>query len=385
MTRGRDLQYRIITDLSEFVTDSAVRKLEDLADASTDTDRELENTSRTARDAADDLDRLGRTSRDLEDDLDKSGKAARDLADDVDTAADQIDDSFDAIDRSARTNLRRGLADHADGAKRSLKEVGGEAADVAREMGSSFDGSAESVAGAFQDLAANAGSWLGPIGIAAGAAAATGIGLIRAEQEKLSELTKDLVEEMLEAGGKLTDAIIDARVENLASEDPAGFVELRDQADRLGISFRDLARAKAGDGEAAERLMGQIDTLRGTIITADDANRVWADGSGAADLELLKLERTLQTTATAYGLATEATQAVTEATGEAARGAGIAGGAWDDLRGNMRTPITAKVNVSAPSSGELQAIRQRMANAIGSITVPINGSVSTAGGLRARW
>jgi hypothetical protein len=190
---------------------------------------------------------------------------------------------------------------------------------------------------------------------------------------------------MIEAGGRLTDAVIDERVRSMASEDPQRFVELREQADRLGLSFRDLARAKAGDGEAAAALMAQVDALSGTIENADDANRVWADGTGAASLELLGLKRELETTSAAYGLATEATsaaQAATRAAGEEAAGAREE---WDELRTSLREPAVARITVDEPSPGDLAAIRARIARGIGNIVVPVTGfTPRPIGGQRAR-
>lgn len=345
MTRGRDLEFNIIANDSQFDLDDAARGLEDLGRAAVDAGRDLERLDQN--------------------DLDQLGDAARDAARDVDGA-------MDTIARASRTTAGK-LDDSTGKMRRSLDDVSTEANDTSREMAASFDGSADSVFDAFQELGANAGEAFGPVGAAIGVAAAAGIGIIRAEAEKLRELAGDLVDDMLEAGGRLTDEAVTARITATASEDPEAYVKLKRIVEGLTLSWEDFARAKAGDAEAAERSLQAIADLS-TELTDNAAAAGSASGEMYAQQTTLNdLAGQISTTAEAYRIAKEAIDATGQATKTAAErtaeSARAADGSWGALRDSMGTPINAKVNVSAPSAAQLAAVRAGIVNGIGPVTV----------------
>lgn len=367
---GRELRYEIVTDTSGFDTDQVERSLDDLGSTSQDTERALSDIS-------DELDEFGRRVQDASRQVDDGqrevrdfGEEVRDAGREVDRAADDIDDSFSKIERSAKANLGD-IDRHTGRAKEGLNEVGDEASQVAREMGSSFDGSAESIGDAIQDLAANAGNWLGPIGVAAGAAAATGIGLIRAKQEELKQMTEEFVDAMLEAGGRLDSAAVDDRIRQTARENGKELVELQELADRTSLSYVDLARAMHGDPDAMRRAAQAIAELRGEINQNVDANSVWVDSNASLDVDLVELERKLGAVDQAYGLAAQATSAATDALSENRGEVSRTQEEWEILRGDLRQPINGKVNIDAPSAADLAAMRARIQRGLGTIVVPV--------------
>lgn len=382
--RGRDLKVSILSDADQFDVDQPARDLDKLAERAEDADKALTRLG-------DGLDDSARKMRDLGDDTDQGGRGVRDLGDDAKDTARKVDNAFEAIARSSRQNLRNKLDDDTDKAAASLHEVRDEANDTAREMGASFDGSAGSVLDAFQELGANAGQAFGPIGIAAGAAAAVGVGLIRAEAEKLQELAGEMTEAMIEAGGRLSEEFIDQKLQDMASD--GTLVKLQEQAADLGLSFEDLARAKAGDGEAADRLMDQIADLSSKISENAAANGVASGEMYAQQTALGQLAKEVGTTAKAHDLAARAAGAYADAARTAGAdtqsSAHVTGAAWDDLRSNLGKPITAKVAVSAPSPAEIAATRATLQNFFTSnpLTVNVNpkpGQGQGYGVVRAR-
>ena len=345
-SRNRDLTFSLLSDANAFDLAAPARELEDLSDTAKDTARGLDDLERDARRV------------DLEGTLGRDAKAA----------AGKVDDAFDTIARASRKSARK-VDDDTDDMKRSVGDVGDEAKSTATEMAASFSGAGDDVVGAFQELGANAGAAFGPIGVAAGVAASVGLGLIRAESEKLKEMTSELVQDMIDAGGKLNDAAIDARVQQMATDDPANFIKFNEQAKAAGINIRDVARARAGDVAAIERVR---DAIEKQIIKQREAS----EGSYVAQrgpiggLQDLRQELNLTTKATV--LAQEAVATATSATTESVlQSTSTAGGAWDDLSGRMRDPITGKIRIRRPSNSEYRKVRQDLNDGIGPIIVDV--------------
>lgn len=342
----RDIEYRILTTLEDAALREGTRALEDLGTAGDDTARQLDDTARG-------FDQVGSSAEDMRRDLDR------------------VDDGFDTVARASRTSAST-VDRSTDDMRRSVRDVGSEAGDTAREMGASFSGGADDALDAFQELGANAGTAFGPVGVAAGVAASVGIGLIRAEAEKLKELARDLTQEMIDAGGRLTEAAISNRVQTMAAEDPGDFTRYNDAAVRLGISIRDVARARAGDAEAAERVRDAV----GKLITKQ---REEADAAGDQIAQrkvnlggLDGLLEELSTTSKAMEIASEAAGAAMTASAEESTTAiGTVNESWDTLRGSMYDPITGKVTVEAPSAQRLANIRYAMQQGIGPIVVDV--------------
>lgn len=346
--RGRDLTFSILSDTAKL----------DLAGPAQD----LDDLGRAAGEAGRDLERL--------DDVVQGSKVER-LGDDAKATARKVDDAFDAIARSSRKGARK-VDDDTDTMRRSFGDVRDEAADTGREMAASFSGSSDDIFDAFQELGANAGTAFGPVGIAAGVAAAAGVGLIRAEQEKLREMTSDLVQEMIEAGGQLTEAAITSRINTMAAEDPKGLTKYNAAALEAGITIRDLTRARAGDGEAAARVIEKLDEL-------DKAQRDEAKAAGGAIAQRTRSSEALAGLRAELGLTAEATEAAEAAVATATTASSSTvqtaatetGAAWDDLRANLGKPIKARVVADRPSPSEIAAVVGYIKSRIGTIVVPL--------------
>lgn len=240
-------------------------------------------------DALDDVDRAGQqTSDELVDGLQDVGREARDTGDELDRqitdgareaegAGDRLErrfrDSLQAVQKESKStgdDLGKHVSDGARKAEDGVSELKDEANSTAREAAASFDGSAESIGDAFQEVAANAFSGFGPAGAAAGLAAAVGLGVVTAQIQKAKEEAQEAAEEvaamtgaMIEAGSvDLPGDAVNAKLEEFATNTEDGATKLTDLADaarRAGLDVGDYARAIAGDAEAAARLYDTID------------------------------------------------------------------------------------------------------------------------------
>lgn len=212
--------------------------------------------------------------------------ALKDVAKDGDKAGDQLEDALkgsqsetqkldksqkelaDTIRKSGKAGKDSGtdFKEGTDKAKEGIDEVGREAQSTAKESAASFDGSAESIGQAFQEVAANAFAGFGPAGMLAGVAAAAGIGVVfskmeegtektAAFKERVGELTQELIDSGDQAGPSL-DYIVD-RLKDLASETDDAETSLQDLYDvskKSGSSFEDLAQAYAGNVDGLKDL-----------------------------------------------------------------------------------------------------------------------------------
>lgn len=346
--RARDLTFSILSDTNKFSTDAPAADLEDLASSADTAGAQLDDLER-ARERLD-LDRLG--------------------TDATDTAR-KVDNAFDKMSRASQTSTRK-IDDDADETKRSLRDVGSEAGDSAREMSASFSGGADDVLGTFQEIAGNAGAAFGPIGLAAGVAMGVGIGLITAQAQKLKDLASSLVQDMIDAGGKLDTAAIDARVKTMAADDPMGFVKYNEQAKKFGISIRDVARARAGDADAIERIRDRLDEVREKEYDAAKAagNTVAQRNSATSALGSLMSELGLVTEAAA--IAEDAVSTATATNGENLETyARTAKGNWDDLRSSLKDPVRATVKFSMPTRSTFISARADLTRGIGTLVIPV--------------
>lgn len=303
--------------------------------------------------------------------MEQLGRDTRDLADDADRSARELDDAFDRIARSTRTASRK-VDDDTDSLRRNFRDVGDEASGSAREMASSFSGGADDVFDAFQEIAGQAGEAFGPIGVAAGVAMAVGIGLLRAEAEKLKQLASDMVEDMIDAGGRLSEEVISARIKTMAADDPAGFVKYNEQARKLGVSIRDVARARAGDAAAIERVRDRLEEIRAKEQAAAAAakNQVAQRNSATTALGGLMSELGLVTDAAQIAEDAVATTYAATSTSVEQSGA-TARTAWDDTRAALADPIRASVEVKMPSRQKYVQIRQGLLAGLGTLVVPV--------------
>lgn len=198
---------------------------------------------------------------DVEKALDDVADALDDVAKDGDKATEKLEDSFRDMAKAAKKagddagdDLGRGIKKGTDKSTDSIKEIGNEAESTGKEFAASFDGSIESVAGGFQELAANAFAGFGPAGVVAGAAGAIGIGAVTAELQKQQEMADELRDRLIgaylgaaeEGRIALTNAEILANITETISN-PDAFKAAQEDAKKLGVTTTDYLRAISGD------------------------------------------------------------------------------------------------------------------------------------------
>lgn len=229
-----------------------------LKDVSKAGDKAGDELEKSMKDAADATEKNEKANKELAETVKKTGRAGRDAGDDFKKGTDR--------------------------AKEGLDEVKQEANSTAKEAAASFDGSAESIGDAFQEVLANIGGAFGPIGsvLAIGAAAAVGT-LTAAMQEgedqsvEFQEKVGELANEFIEAGdvGKVSlDYMVD-KLKEMATETDAGkdsLADLKDIAEDTGTNFKKLAEMFAGNIEgiddlvaAKEKYLEQLTTERELI------------------------------------------------------------------------------------------------------------------------
>lgn len=244
-----------------------------------------------------------RDVKDLSKTLDDTADALDDIARDGEKAGDKVERSFRDMVRAA------GRADDAvakvgDSSKRAFdkasdgaQEFKDEANSTAREAAASFDGSAESIADMFQEVAANAFAGFGPAGAVAGLAAAAGIGLavaafgdVQKAQEELQALTGEWANTYLEEGSKvLSTATVVAKGLEILGEKHA---EVTENARLWGVSEETALAAMAGSSTALDEVSAALDRKR--EAAAKDAQKAQelaqANGSALGSLTPMEVE-----------------------------------------------------------------------------------------------
>jgi len=211
---------------------------------------------------------------------------ARDTAQDADQAASKLESefkqAFDKVQADAKqtgdsvgSRVKEGTEKASEGTT-ALKE---NAASNAKEIAASFDGSAQSIADGFQGLAAEAFEGFGPAGVAAGVAAAVGLGAAAAALQQAAEdaqeavdTTHDLADALRETGGaasQVADSMKDIVDEKQWFEYwqnlPVDRLHSYADAVRLaGVSWDDMRLAAMGNEEALARVNAQLDTAKNT-------------------------------------------------------------------------------------------------------------------------
>lgn len=230
-----------------------VREAKRLEDAGEDAGKAID---RSMGKAADETDQLERRFKDAE-------RRAKDLG--------------DAGERAGR-DVDRGMERASDG----VDELRDEANSTAREAAASFDGSAESIADAFQEIAANAFAGFGPAGAVAGLAAAAGIGMVVAGFDAANEAAEESrqrasewAQAYIEAGGAVLNAQQRVAMLQEIASDPDRWREAQDNAKEWGVELSTAMRAMIGDADA---LAAANESLTAREQEARDAMLQLADG-----------------------------------------------------------------------------------------------------------
>lgn len=122
-----------------------------------------------------------------------------------------------------------------------------------------------------------------------------------------------------------------------------------DTAKRLGLDLQIVTDAALGEAEAIDQLRDALARLEPTTTDASDANRVWADGTGALSLDLSNLEGDVLTLAEATGVAGDAARLKAEAMGDDADATAAAGDAAAGAAGGQRD-LAAEMEAAAKAA-----------------------------------
>lgn len=230
------------------------------------------------------------------DSLDDATKAADKLGDEGAKSGEKVEDSAKDAARVIDRDLTKALEDASKASKKTGDDIGddikrgtdqageglddfkSEAASTARETAASFDGSADSIAGGFQEVAANALAGFGPLGAGAGLALAAGFGILTSRIQGDAELNKQVISDMyddfLESGSDfLSKEYVAEQLGKIykGADDAAIKVkELRDLATAADIPEPLLARALVGDEQSRKEVVSAIAEQRLAIAAAID-------------------------------------------------------------------------------------------------------------------
>ncbi len=289
MAGGKDINIPITGDARDFVktTKDVEGALDDVADSLDDMTRDTKRGADQAERAVDDL---ADTFRDAQRRAKDLGDAGKDAGDDV----------------------KRGMERAEDG----VEEFKDEANSTAREAAASFDGSAESIADMFQEVAANAFAGFGPAGAIAGLAAAAGIGLAVAGFEQVNEASEESKERAnewadayIESGGRVLD--FDTTMAKTREILTGKFDEATKNADLWGVSIETAVAAMAGSQSAIDDVTKAVDEQSKAAAIAAVKAQEMAEANGGTLLNLTLEEQK----------ANAASDALNMLTGEMDRGA----------------------------------------------------------------
>lgn len=341
--RGRDLKVAILSDVSRFDTAKPADQLDKVAAAADRADRALDRVR--PQDATHLLDKLGGTAKDV---------------------ARRVDDAFDAIARTAKTGAGK-LGVEASTAKRKLSEIGDEAKDTAREALASFSSFGGDLADAGQELAANAGSLFGPVGLAIGGALSAGIAIFRANAEEVKRIADEMFADIVQSGGKLDEAAIDRRLQAMGT----GVLDLRKAAEQAGVPVTDFLRAAAGDEDALRRTAAAIDDNRRAYMDSLPVGTDVIAQLQAYDAQTKKVRDTIGTQTDALSTVHSALSTYTGVQNDANAAAARSRGAMDtaiaayrDAERAMRDPIVVRLDVDLGAFNAKIAGAQRKLDAL---------------------
>lgn len=199
----------------------------DVADAI----RGAEKVADSFEEVQDALDDVAKDARKTEDALSDIGDGGKDAANASDDMEKKFRTDFDKIRKDAKgagDTIGREFKDGTDRASDGMDEFKDEAGGTAREAAASFDGSADSIAETFQELAANAFSGFGPAGAVAGVAAAVGLGIAISTLTEISEKTNEAKERGAEWAQSFNSGAVEDRL-----------AALRDRWAELGATITD--------------------------------------------------------------------------------------------------------------------------------------------------
>jgi hypothetical protein len=238
---------------------------------------------------------VAKGAKDAEKALEKLEDAVGDAAKEgkqLDKIEDELKDVQRQSDKTGR-DVGKNMDDGFDRAKKGADDFKQEANSTAREAAASFDGSAESIADAFQEVTANAFGGFGPAGAVAGLAAAAGIGLavkafeeVGEAQELSEEKVADWAKAFIESGNRIIGAAhVVAEVQAIAT-DPERYKVAAQNAKDWGVDETTAMRAMAGDATALEVTRRRLNerTEESNRLLAEQEQQVDSSAGAAYDL-----------------------------------------------------------------------------------------------------
>lgn len=307
------------------------------------------------------LETVGSEGKDATDDIEKGMRDAQRRTDD---AADEIRKLRDELNKAGRQGKNTG-DDIRDGFRRAedgAEEFKDEANSTAREAAASFDGSAESIADAFQEIAANAFAGFGPAGALAGLAAAAGIGLaiagvesVHEAEEKAAELAGEWADRFVESGQRVATAAQQSAAVIDISTDPEKYKEATENAKLWGTTVSDAMLAMAGNAGAITVVEDALDRKRVAAEKDAQAAQEAAEANGSAlaaltpqEVELNKAEDAWRRHTDAMSTGAQQADAASDSLLAIVEQATDAGVAVDDLGNKVVTlPDGAEIFIDA--------------------------------------
>lgn len=240
----------------------------------------------------------------VDDALDDVADALDDVVRDGDKAERDLERSFRDIARAASDSgdkIGKGFDDGLDKAKRGMNDLKSESSSTAREAAASFDGSAESIGDAIQEVTANAFGGFGPAGEIAGLAAAAGIGLAIAAFEGVDEAAEISEENAAEwadayvaAGSRILSSAQLVERSRAIIADPEQYKAAKKNAEDWGVSESAAILAMAGNKDAINEVRSSLEAQRKarSQLTQEDIRAYAATAEGRD--EIAKLEAQLR-------------------------------------------------------------------------------------------
>ncbi|TDW50998.1 hypothetical protein EDF52_10286 [Curtobacterium sp. PhB42] len=252
-------------DALEDLGKSGDKAADGLSDGLQESEKSLGKLGREAKDAGNDIERGMKDAERATDRLGDAGKeAGNDLEKGLKHAQRQTNltaDDYKAMTAKVEAETRKLKQQGKDSftpAAESSAAFKDEAVSNLSEVASSFDGSATSIVDLFQGTLGGIITELGPLGLAAGTAAAVGIGLIGtafsqsgedsdAFKERVKSMTDELVSEFSDSGDAVS--ALDKKLREWASDTEkygTSLVQLQKDAKSVDRSFKDWASTIAG-------------------------------------------------------------------------------------------------------------------------------------------
>lgn len=253
-------------------------------------------------------------------DVNTSGeKAGKELAEEMSDAAKKIDrdltKALEEVEDKAKSTGRtigREVKDGTDKAGEGFKDMKDEAGSTAKEAAASF-GSIEDSADALQEVLANSLSGFGPLGAAAGVAAAIGVGLLISSltdsAEKINENKErmlGLAAEIRDVGGDMSKVDFVARMQEwgFAIQDTkewfevfqddakSGFDVVKEKSKEAGTSWQDAFKGAQGSMDDSLAFLkdteGQFKDLSSEIDNAGVTYDEFGGSQSNASVQTLK-------------------------------------------------------------------------------------------------